>query len=563
MLLHHGRFRRARVTAIGAVALGLLAAGCGSSNSGSAAADDDTLIVYTGQAGDYQRNFNPYSPTLVEGPGSIFEPLFFFNIARQDDPKPLLGTGYEWNEDGTELSITLREGVTWSDGEKFTADDVKFTLDMLVENDSINTIGFSGETEVVSDTEVTVSFDEPSFMDGPQLLGKVWIVPEHIWGEIDDPSKDTITEPVGTGAYTLGEFKPQAFTLAANPDYWDGAPAVKNVRYLALSGNQAGADALSAGQIDWQTGPVPNIDKVEENYPGYTAITAHVFQMTLTACSNAELGCTGPQTDPAVRHAVYNAMDRDQLNALSFQNTAQEMSPGFALPERDADILADGLTDRTVPMTANAEEAAAILEDAGYTRGDDGIFAKDGQKVSMSVRVVSGWNDYITAVNTLAQQLEAAGIELTVQQSSWNEWSDARGRGDYELLIDSQYPGPSPDPYWGYNYFYSSANTAEVGETANPNFARYSNADVDEAIEGLGRTDPTDTAARQPYLDTIQTQIEEDMPYIPIMLGGNTSEVNVDKFSGWPTEDDLYVFPAIWQRPDQAEVFKNLTPNGE
>jgi peptide/nickel transport system substrate-binding protein len=559
----HPRSRRTRAALIGAAAVALLAAGCGSSNGGGPASDPDALVAYTGQAGDYQRNFNPYLPARNEGPGTIFEPLFFYNIARPDEPQPRLGTEFSWNDDGTELSITLRDGVKWSDGEAFTADDVKFTFDMLVANDTINSVGFSGETEVISPTEVRVSFDNPAYMDAPQLLGKIWIVPEHIWKNIEDPSTDQVREPVGTGPYTLSEFKPQAFTLAANPAYWDGEPAVKTVRYLALSGNQAGADALAAGTIDWQTGPVPNMDKVSEAYPGYEAITAHVFQMALFTCSSAELGCEGPQTDPAVRHAVYYAIDRDQLNALAFQNTAGEISPGFALPGRDEQIITDQLTERTAPMTAQIDRAEQILQDAGYAKGDDGIYAKDGQKVSLSVRVVSGWTDYITAVNTLAEQLKAAGIDLTVEQSSFNEWSDARGRGDYELLIDAQYPGPSGDPYWDYTYFFSGANTAPVGETANPNFARYDNPEVNEAIEALRQIDPADTAARQPYFDTIQTEVEQDMPYIPIMVGGTTSEVHVDGFTGWPTEDDLYAFPAVWQQPDQAEIYKQLTPAGE
>ncbi|GHF39048.1 peptide ABC transporter substrate-binding protein [Streptomyces griseosporeus] len=548
-----------RVSLAGAVALGLLLTGCGAGD-GAGGGGSDTLIAYTGQSGDYQINFNPYSPTVIDGPGTIFEPLFFYNVARKDKPEPRLGTAFSWNKQGTELSVTLRPDAKWSDGQKFTADDVVFTLDMIRKNPAMNSTGYSGTAKAVDATHVKITFDKPSFSDGPQILGRSWIVPKHIWSQIAKPSEDVMKNPVGTGPFKLADFKPQAFTLEANPGYYGGAPALKKIRFVALSGNQSGADALKAGQIDWQTGPVPDIENVSKNYPGYQAITVPMNQTALFTCSDAALGCTGPQTDPAVRRAIYYAMDRTQLNALAFENTSSEISPGFALPERDKALVSARLTDRLAPMQPQLAKADGLLRAAGYTKGSDGVYARNGTKLALTVKVVSGWTDYITAVSTLAEQLKKAGIKLTVQQVSWNEWSDARGRGQYQLLIDAVSQGPAPDPYYPYSYFFSSRTTAPVGQTANPNFARFRNARVDAALDALKAIDPQNTAARQPYYDTIQTEIEKSMPYIPILTGGTTSEFNARKFTGWPTEDDLYAFPAVWGRPDNSQVFLHLKP---
>lgn len=543
-------------------AAAVVAAGCGSSGK-QAQSESPTLVAYTGQSTDYQINFNPFAPTTIGGTGTIFQTLFFYNILRDDEPAPRLGTQFAWNADGTQLSITLRDGVTWSDGEKFTADDVVFTLDMISKHKGMNSTGYAGRATAVDDTHVTIAFKQPSFVDGPSVLGKTYIVPEHKWKDIADPAVAVVETPVGTGPYQLEEFKPQAYTLKANPTYWGGEPAVKKIRYLALSGNQAGATALKAGQIDWQTGPVPDVKDVEKSYSGYKAVITPVNQIVLTTCSSAAMGCQGPQTDPAVRQAIYHAIDRTQLNALAFENTGSEVSPSFLLPARDGDLISGKLRQRTAPMQPDLAKARQILEGAGYAKGSDGVYAKDGKPLSLTLKTVSGWTDYITAVNTIGQQLKQAGIKLTPQQLSWNEFVDAKDRGEYQLVIDSLYQGPAPDPFYVYSYFFSTAQTAKVGAKPGPNVSRFSDPQVDQALDALRRTNPADTAARQPHVETIQASVEQAMPYIPVLTQGTINVYHDAKFTGWPTDADLYAFPAVWAHPDNAEVFLRLKPAGK
>jgi len=555
---HRATTRAAAILATAA----LVAGGCKSSGA-PAQGESPTLVAYTGQATDYQINFNPFAPTRIGGTGTIFQTLFFYNIVRNDKPVPRLGSQFSWNPAGTQLSITLRTGVTWSDGEKFTAADVVFTLGMIAKNKGMNNGGYAGHAAAVDDTHVTITFDKPSFVDGPSVLGKTYIVPQHKWKDIADPAVAVVKDPVGTGPYLLDEFKPQAFTLKANPAYWGGEPAVKKIRYLALSGNQAGATALKAGQIDWQTGPVPDLKNVEKSYSGYRAVVTPLNQIVLDTCSNAALGCQGPQTDPAVRQAIYRAVDRTQLNALAFENTGSGISPSFLLPGRDKALISAGLRNPTAPMQPDVAEAQRLLESAGYAKGSDGIYAKDGKPLALTVKTVAGWTDYITAANTIGQQLKQAGIKLTVQQLSWNEFVDAKDRGSFQLIIDSLYQGPAPDPYYVYNYFFSTAQTAKVGAKPGPNVSRFSDPQIDQALDTLKHTDPADIAARQAPLQTIQTRIEQAMPYIPVLTQGTISVYHDAKFTGWPTSDDLYAFPAIWQDPDNAEVIMRLKPSGK
>ncbi|MEU1887565.1 ABC transporter substrate-binding protein [Micromonospora sp. WMMD987] len=556
MSLLTGMSRRAAALA-GAAALGLVLTGCsgGTSSAGSAA----TLVAYTGQSGDYQVNFNPFSPSRIGGLGTVYETLFFVNKAKVSDLVPLLGTQHSWNTDGTVLSVTLRDGVTWSDGQPFTAKDVAFTFGLLKNNAAINNIGFDGTATAVDDTHVTLTFTAPAFVKGPDLLGGVPIVPEHLW-KTTSPTEDVVEKPVGTGAYLIGEFKPQAFTYTANPRYWGGEPKVKKIRFVALSGNQAGADGIAAGTVDWFTGPIPDLKNTRKNFPRYDAYTRWQNQMVLATCSSAQMGCKGPQTDPAVRHALYSALNRTQLNKLAFQDTASPISPAFTLTPGQDGFTAAGLAEKVAPMTAEPQKSAQLLEQAGWTRGSDGIYAKGGQRLSLTVEVVTGWTDYITAIDTMASQAKAAGIELQAAQSSWNEWTEKKGSGKFQLVIDSLGQGPAPDPFYLYTYFFDSGTGARVGQAAGNNYSRYANPEVDAALDDLAALPLDDRAARQPYFDTVQRAIVRDMPYVPVLTAGTTSVWNTGKFSGWPSDGDLYAFPAVWSALDAAEIFKRLTP---
>jgi peptide/nickel transport system substrate-binding protein len=556
MSLLTGMPRRAAALA-GAAALGLVLTGC-SDTSKPAASSDATFVAYTGQAGDYQINFNPFSPSRIGGLGTIYEPLFFFNKAKVSDPVPLLGTQQSWNADGTVLSVTLRDKVTWSDGQPFTAKDVVFTFDLLKKTPSINNIGYDGTAAAVDDTHVTFTFKTPAFVKGPDVLGTP-IVPEHLWKTID-PTKDVVEKPIGTGAYLLKEFKPQAFTYEPNAGYWGGQPKVKTIRFLALSGNQAGADGIAAGTIDWLTGPVPDIQNTNKRFPNYDAYTQWQSQMVLATCSTAAMGCKGPQTEPAVRHAIYSAINRTQLNKLAFQETAGPVSTAFTLTPSQDKFVSAAIEEKTASMSAQPEKTAQDLEGAGWVKGSDGFYAKGGQRLSLTVEVVTGWTDYITAIDTMTAQLKAAGIELRSAQSSWNEWTQKKTSGKFQLAIDSLWQGPAPDPYYLYTYFFDSGSGAKVGKDAGNNFSRYANPQVDAALDKLATLPLDDQAARQPHFDTIQQAIVRDMPYIPVLTGGTTSVWNTAKFSGYPSDQDLYAFPAVWSAMDAAEIFKRLTP---
>lgn len=548
----------AMCAAVAVAALSL--SGC-TSAAPQSAVGGPTLTTYLGGSGTFVENFNPFSPTVLgETAGMLYEPLFAINELKPlDNPAtPLLGTKYDWNAAGTQLSITTREGVKWSDGKPFTAADVAYTFNLKHDTPAFNTTGNAPTAKASDSTHVTLTFDRPSFADGATALGQTAIVPEHIWKKIADPTKFVNKTPVGTGPMTLSTFTSQSYLLKKNPDYWNASKVhVGGIRVLSLSGNQAATDRFLAGQLDWAGIFIPDIKKVLKNRSplGYTLYGSQ--QVALAACSNAELGCTGPQTDPAVRQAIYYALNRGQVDKLAYYDNASAISPTFALLGRDKQFIAPQYA-AAAPMTPDVAKAQSILEGAGYTKGSDGIYQKGGTKLAINVTVTSGYTDYIAALSAITEQLKTAGIEITTQQIALNEMLNQQGLGHFQMTITGLFQGPAPDPYYVYQNAFSTANTKPVGQSGNPygNVSRFSDPVVDAQLTVAASSESP--AVKAAAYAKIQRQIVPAMPYIPIINNTSGAEWSTKQVTGFPTSKDPYAQASPGAFPDNEIVLTHL-----
>ncbi|MDR1212564.1 MAG: ABC transporter substrate-binding protein [Propionibacteriaceae bacterium] len=547
-------FKRRSVVSLALVsALTLTLGACGGAdNGGDRPASSTSVSVFTGQVGDFTApNFNPFNTTgsfLQPTQGVIYEALFYYNIARADQPRPVLGTAFEWNEDGTVLTVELRKGVKFSDGSALTADDVVFSLDLVSHNPALNTSGQVWQTDKLDADTVTLTFPKPAFTLEAQILGREPIVPQAIWRDIADPTAGTNDSPVGTGPYMFSEYTPQAIILQRNPNYWGTgaeAPAIEYVRYISLANADAATTALQQGVTDWQGSFLPTLKDLIAQANG-TLSYSNTPQATtgLFTCSNAALGCTGPQTDPAVRQAMYYAMDRTQLNTQAAAGFSLPASPTL-LPNfiNQAEIVDPA--HREVPQTADLARAKSILEQAGWTMGPEGYYVKDGQTLEMTLSDVSGWTDYNTMCELIAGQFKAAGIKLTVNHVAQNQWSQAEVSGNFQLSMNSVNMGASSNPYYTYNLYVNGAGARPVGEAAvTTNTMRYSNPAVDAAVTTLASTNDPDELRAQYAI--IQNALAEDLPIIPIYVNSALCEYNLTHATGWPSQDNLYAFPLPW-----------------
>ena len=547
--------RRRTALLAATLSLALVAAGCGTAPT-PASGDNPLLTVYNGASGQFTLNFNPYAPVPL-GPtrGMIYETLMFVNLAKAGDIRPQLAERYEWGPDGMSITFTIRKGVKWTDGQPLTAEDVAFVFNLNKDNEKINTasVPYAGAT-ATDETHVTVTFTRPAYTYFWYVAGKTFIAPKHIWSKIADPATDTNAQPVGSGPYKLKQFSAQSIDLEKNPDYWQaGKPKVNNIRFVSFTGNEAALNALLAGQVDWEGGFIADIDKVyvAKNPQANKYLNTPQFITVFVPNFDA-----GPTSDPAVRQAIYNAIDRDQVNKLAFSGYDTPASPGLLLQPRDQKW---GTSD--VPSTtpgADPAKAEDILKQAGYTKGADGIYVSPkGQKLSIRTKVVSGYSDWEQSLQVMKQQLAKIGIDLQPEPESKNAYDTDMENGSFDMIITNLYGGP--EPYYLYNDFLNSANTKPVGQRALHNFARFRSAAVDQALVTIGGTN--DEAAKKQAYATIQKEAFDKLAYIPIGQSSTLTEFNGGKFKGWPTMDNLYALPMPFTEPDLGIVATNLEPN--
>lgn len=535
------------------VASGLAA--CGSNSTTTKAGAGANINVYNGDSGNIIRNFNPFIDGARGGTrGMIYETLLFYNQGKANDIRPWLADKYQIAADGKSITFNLHPGIKWSDGQPFTADDVVFTYELLKKYPQANLRGLPiAGAKKIDDLTAEVDLTRPGFADMWYLAGQTVIVPEHIWKNIADPTKDQNENPVGTGAFKLTQFSSQSYTLSKNDQYWQaGKPKLNSLRFVSYNGNTAALTALNAGKIDWATIFIPDIDKA------YVAKDpAHNKYVNIPPGFIANLVPNldkWPTSELPVRQAINLALDRDQIVKLAFSNAhLAPPNPAAIIEPRDSQYLAPEFQGKKLTQDTTAAQKA--LTDAGYTRGADGIFVDPkGRKLSINCLVISGYTDYISALQIMKQQLKAVGIDFNYQELSYASFTAKRNTGDYQLEIDAAYGGPGP--YYLYNYMLNSKTTAPIGQQATSNYARFRDPQVDKLLaDASGTQDPE--KQKTAYFG-IQRIFVQKLPYIELTQVGALTEFRTAHLNGFPTTDNPYALAVTWSQPDIGVVAAEL-----
>jgi peptide/nickel transport system substrate-binding protein len=514
----------------------------GSSSGSAASGPSGVLTVTTGSAGDFVNNFNQFSPNAeVPSRGMIYEPLFFFDTAKAGSVQPWLGTSYAWSNGGKTLTVQVRHGVNWTDGKPFTAADVAYTFNLAQQNTALNENALPLATTTTSGTYTAViNFTTSAYTDGYAALGKTYILPQHIWQSIPDKSTYLDSSPVGTGAYTVSKVSGEVMELTANPHYYlAGLPKFKTIRFLAYTGNTTSDAAIEQGQLDWAGSFIPNIKTTYlGKNPKFT-----VVDIPLSTAFLVPNMAKGPTTSLAVRQAISEALDRNYISSTVYN--------GYAPPSNPAALLTPNFNAVAGPQIGSLPAASVAAAKDTLTKA--GIKTP----VNLTVKVVTGYTDYISDLQIIQSELKPAGINLTIDSEAYAAWTADQSTGNFQLLISNYGYVPSPWYYY-YEILYSKIATPLGQNDTVGNYGRYSNPTVDALLNKIAAS-PDELTDTQDFAQ-IEQIFAAQLPDIPLFEQQDEIEFNGNNVANYPTLANPYAAPAIYISPDLGWVADRLAP---
>lgn len=539
-------------------ALSLVLVACGASGTQSKkVGPPQPLVIVPNTGGDLVQNFNPFLNGAVNSYGQfgpVYETLLFFNRA-DGSIKPWLARAYSFSSDATQITFNLRQGVKWSDGQPFTADDVVYSLTVIQKFPASDYLGIGGSIKDVTATDpltVHVTLTKPSTSILWFLAGQSWIVSRHVWGSVGDPSKYTDKVPVGTGPYVFKSFTPQLIDFAKNPHYWQaGKPIVPEIRFPAFDGNTTAEPAMNTGQTDWNGLYTPNVNKTfvqrdpAHNHFFFPPSDPLMLFLNLTKA---------PFNQVDVRKAISLAIDRNKINTIGESGYEPPAHPtGLILPANQEFL---DPTYATAAFNVDTAQATQLLASAGFTqKGSDGILiGPGGKRFTITIDGVSGYTDWDTDYQLITSDLKAVGIEVKVVDNQPDTVQQDIQNGTFEMAIWYETPGPTP--YYIYSEVLGSSNSAPVGQSATGNFERWSDATTDSLLNQYDTS--TDMATQKQAMYGLEKIAVEQVPVIFLVNEPYWYEYNTHKYVGWPDRGNLYAEPSPFSYPDDEVVLLNL-----
>ncbi len=519
---------------------------------------------------------------------AVAEPLFILNY-ETGEIMPWLAESMEANDALDVWTLNLREGAEWSDGEAFNADDVVWTVQLLLDDETAS-LSYAGNVQTWIESvekidDLTVQFNltssNPRFqLDfwSVRIWGGINILPEHVFADKDpftfkffDPEQGW---PLGTGPYVITSANETTWVYDRNDDWWGAKTGVFKLpepqrAVWVVTGNDTIRTQMAVNnELDSITDVT--LGAFEAMQAQNDKIFAWVEGMPfvwLDPCPRQLSFQTqvAPWDNPEMRWAINHAISRQQVIDIAYE--------GVTIPSRTLYVeyggmfpYIDAIEDAGMSFNTEADldAAAALLEKNGYSRNDDGRWVDgDGEALSLEIQVAEGFVEKRRITTNLVEQLQTFGIEASPGVIAGATWDDNKRFGNYEATTDWDACGSVNEP-WASLDRYTARWWVPLGErSSGNNHVRWdgmNNEAYSEIVGALG-------SLPLGHPDAIGMVVEaygylyEDLPFIPLNQATKLIPFNSTFWEGWPTSENNWNHPATWWQSTH-QFFQEITKAG-
>jgi peptide/nickel transport system substrate-binding protein len=540
------KFWKASLAAVAAVALSLSAfAGIAAAQTASTSSPHQKLIFRVGVPGDM---ISP-NPLLATN-GDDYETLFnaydmLFNFSPTDlTPAPGLATKCDHSSDYMTWTCNIRSGVTWSDGQPLTAEDIAFTYTFIETTDKNQVftgyIPYNPTFTAPNATTLIWQSTKPTF--APTVPPWVPILPEHIWKQFEGNPKAarafSNVPAVGSGPFVLTSWtQGQGWTMEANKQYWGGAPTIDEIQYKVFGNQEAMVQALKSGDIDFADNlnptlfnslkSAPNIGTNKGAPPCFTNLAFNFGGQGKDATNNPVL------KDLNMRLAIAKAINKQTIIDKVWLGDAQVGSV-ITLPSRPVWFYTpnDLQTQAYDPTGANA-----LLDQSGYSKKNSaGIrLDKNGKPIVLRIFTLPEETGSVDTGKLIQAELQQVGIgvhliSVSDKQLENNNWYS----GDFDAYVWGWCGDPDPD------FILSIFTTSQCLGWSD---GCYSNPAYDQMY--VQQKAIFDRTQRVAFIGKMQQFIFDQIPEIVLNYSNYLQAYRTDTYTGYiptPKNGGAYLF---------------------
>jgi microcin C transport system substrate-binding protein len=522
---------------------------------------------FTAWAGGYPKSlnmwldYNSFSKKISE---LMFEPLVEIHSTK-DEPVSALADSWEISDDKRTFTFHINSASRWSDGNPVTAEDVQFYYDVMMNPKNLTSlfrVGLSrfARPEVIDEKTIRVTANEPhwsNFWEASSLVA----FPKHVWKDVDF-NKQNFEFPVVSGPYPLSDVKTnRSIQLKRRGDWWGrvkkyniGKYNFDYIEFIAMEDRNKALEVLKSGGLDALPINTAQIWAEKTNFPQVQKnwiVRQEIFNREPKGFQGMALNMRRPVfQDLRVRQAMAHLLNRELMNEKLMFNAY------FLLNTHYPDLYPNN-QNPDIPLTRyDPEKARALLEEAGWKVGADGILEKDGKKFNLTI--LHHDSSDLRHLNIYVQDLKAVGINASIEVVSMSSYMKRKDDLEFDLLWMPWAAARLRDPESEW-----ASKTAD--EIATNNVTGVKDAEVDRLIE-LQKTE-MDLGKRNEILKQIDARLVEIASYVLMWYSGSvrllywnkfgTPHYVLDKFNNG---DSAVVY--WWYDPAKAQALREAQRTG-